>query len=151
MTVTRADWAKSFCKYAGFPHGDDAPGHHNLWALVAWMAAEGGSGDNPPPQARWNPLNTTWRLPGSTDFNWVGVQNYPTETDGLDATLRTLRQTEPELRFVAIHNHLAAGMPARDTLLCVERSAWGTGGLAVRILRDVKAHWRSYADKPIGQ
>lgn len=149
MSVSRVDWAKAFCKWAGFPHGDDKRGHHNLWALVAWEAAEGGADGTQ--QARWNPLNTTWRLPGSVDFNWVGVQSYRSQEDGLNATLLTLRQPDPYLAFAPIYNHLLRGDRAALTLSSVEASAWGTGGLALRILADVKSHWRFYADRPIGQ
>lgn len=51
--------------------------------LDAWQRAEGGT-------ARWNPLNTTLRLAGSTDYNGTGVQNYFRPTEGCAATVLTL-------------------------------------------------------------
>lgn len=52
-------------------------------SIESWIGREGGGGAN-------NPLNTTYPLGGSTSFNGVGVQNYPTYADGVDATVMTL-------------------------------------------------------------
>lgn len=52
--------------------------------LAAWAECEGGT-------ARYNPLNTTLRLPGSTHYNSAGVQHYEDRLQGLAATLLTLR------------------------------------------------------------
>jgi hypothetical protein len=54
-----------------------------LRLLSAWATAEGGT-------ARYNPLNTTMRLPGSTPYNNTGVQNYFRPTEGVCATGLTL-------------------------------------------------------------
>jgi hypothetical protein len=51
--------------------------------LGAWATAEGGT-------AKWNPLNTTYGLPGATDYNSVGVKNYRRPTEGVCATALTL-------------------------------------------------------------
>jgi hypothetical protein len=55
--------------------------------LVAWSRKEN-------TRARWNPLATTLRKPGSTDFNLVeagvAVQDYPDRTTGIEATAETL-------------------------------------------------------------
>lgn len=52
--------------------------------LQGWANIEG-------TKARYNPLATTLRQPGSTSFNSVGVQNYPTPEIGVAATADTLR------------------------------------------------------------
>lgn len=52
-------------------------------SMESWIGREGGGGTN-------NPLNSTFPLGGSTSFNSVGVQNYPTYADGVDATISTL-------------------------------------------------------------
>ena len=57
--------------------------HANLVVTIAWQAQEG-------TQAAWNPLATTHRMDGSTDFNSVGVQNYRTLAQGLEATKETI-------------------------------------------------------------
>lgn len=55
--------------------------------LKAWRQAEGGKALN-------NPFNTTMKLAdvATTDYNSVGVKNYPTRQDGLNATLITIKR-----------------------------------------------------------
>lgn len=142
--VTRKDWANALCERMRWK-----PSKENLTALVAWMAAEGGSGDNAPPQAKWNPLNTTLVVPGSWRYNSVGVQNYPDMETGIEATVRTFRS--PNQGYRPILRHLRDSDPPRKTLLAVENSNWGTSPLAREIVDDVKRFWSIYADKPIGQ
>jgi hypothetical protein len=55
----------------------------NVSSIESWIGREGGGGAN-------NPLNSTYPIGGSTSFNGVGVQTYPTYADGVDATVRTL-------------------------------------------------------------
>src|SRR5215469_3451717 len=51
--------------------------------LKAWATCEGG-------KAAYNPLNTTELWPGSTDYNMVGVKNYPNGAARIAATAATL-------------------------------------------------------------
>ena len=110
----------------------------NAWALIAWMQAEGGN-------ALWNPLNTTLDVQGATDYNSVHVKNYPSANVGISATARTLSQSN----FAHILDHLKKGTNAKRTLRAVEHSDWGTGGLALRVLPFVKAHYQSFASHTI--
>ena len=55
-------------------------------AFLAWEPFENTN-------ACWNPLATTWGMPGSTSFNGAGVQNYPDQATGVTATSNTLNQT----------------------------------------------------------
>ena len=55
-------------------------------AFLAWEPYENTN-------ACWNPLATTWRMPGGTDFNSAGVQNYPDRATGIRATANTLNET----------------------------------------------------------
>jgi hypothetical protein len=73
--------------------------------LVAWSQVEG-------TKAQYNPLATTLRQPGSTSFNSVGVQNYPTPEAGVQATADTLK-----------------GYPAVLAVLRGKASAFGNGAL----------------------
>lgn len=58
----------------------------NIKSMESWIAHE-----TPwPPDATNNPMNTTTRMPGSTTFNSVGVQNYPTAAEGAAANVATL-------------------------------------------------------------
>lgn len=147
MQYDRGDFAVALLKELGYPET-----WRNKVALVSWMAAEGGpsvDGSWNPPQARFNPLNTTLRMPGSTDFNWVLVQNYTSFKQGVEATAKTLRGRR--VGYGLIRRHLRRNHEPIRTLRAVERSDWGTGGLALRVLPGVKDNYDDYADKPIGQ
>lgn len=62
----------------------DAPDNaENLRFLDAWFRSEGGT-------AQYNPLNTTYGLAGSTNYNSAGVKNYTTPLRGIAATAITL-------------------------------------------------------------
>jgi len=60
------------------------PTNSRLDFLAAWAQAEGGT-------ARFNPLNTTEKVPGSKAYNSAGVQHYSDALQGIAATLLTLR------------------------------------------------------------
>jgi hypothetical protein len=75
---SRSSWARAELRTIGDPR---TPA--NVTSLVAWQNREGGGGAN-------NPLNTTQPEAGSTVFNSVGVQNYPTSGEGVAATAETL-------------------------------------------------------------
>ncbi|POB11436.1 hypothetical protein [Sulfobacillus sp. hq2] len=64
----------------------------NINLLVAWMGLE--NGWNATFQCH-NPMNTTWKMPGSKAINNVGVQCYPDWATGAQATINTLTQTSP--------------------------------------------------------
>lgn len=49
-----------------------------------WAHWEGSSAQN-------NPMDTELPMVGSTDYNSVGVKNYPTLEDGINATIDTIR------------------------------------------------------------
>lgn len=55
----------------------------NLIFLKAFRQAEGG-------KATWNPFNTTQKMDGATNYNDKGVKNYKTQSNGVDATYKTL-------------------------------------------------------------
>src|SRR5207249_9579530 len=58
--------------------------HSNMVAMVSWQVAEF-------TQAAWNPLATTYHMPGATLFNGSGVRNYVSLSQGLEATRLTIR------------------------------------------------------------
>ena len=66
---------------------------NNRAFLAAWATQEGGKGGS---RALYNPLNTTWKKPGATAFNYNNgnpVKNYSTFEDGVSATVKTLNQS----------------------------------------------------------
>lgn len=141
--ITRIAWSKSFLHYGSF-----RVEKRRLWAMVAWTSAEGSN-------ARFNPLACTAKRPGSTPFNWNGgfpVQNYTSEEQGLEAILDTLHKGAAEHGYQAILDALSADRTTAKAILeGVEESDWGTGGLALEILDDVKHAWHLYGDRLIGQ
>ena len=102
---------------------------HTRRALQAELQAEGGF-------ARNNPFNTTLRLPGSTDYNSVGVQNYIDAAQGVDATVKTLKQRC--CGYWRIRQALRANAPARTIVRAFGISEWGTNlSLVLAVLDDI--------------
>lgn len=112
-TMPYGRWAEAFLPSIGAPAV-----RSNMVAMIAWQVAEG-------TLARWNPLATTWRMPGSTDFNGHRVQNYVSLEQGLDATQRTLNR--PRHRYEAILSSLRSGAVAMDTGWAINASDWCRG------------------------
>lgn len=135
--VTRAEWAESLLRLLKAPVTV-----RNLRAVVSWESAEGTT-------AKWNPLATTKKMPGSTNFNSTGVQNYDSPQQGLEATIKTLR--EPGHNYAPILRRLHRNRWAYWTLRAVAASSWGTGSLALRLLPYVRRDYDRYAGQPIGQ
>ena len=77
-TADRTQWATDLLNRLGMPVTSE-----NVKALAAWAQAEG-------TKAGFNPLATTQSMPGASSFNSVGVKNYASYTDGLQATVQTL-------------------------------------------------------------
>lgn len=153
--MTRQEWAKRFLDGIGAPSSD-----RNMEAMLAWMQVEyaytyGGA------VADFNPLNCTVRRPGSTDFNWVPVQNYKTVEDGIKAAIDTLlkgtemkgpdgKPTDP-FRYKPLLDALRRNFRPRKTLQRVGESAWGTDQeLAKRVLRDVQRNPTPYREAQVG-
>lgn len=91
--------------------------------LYAWRQAEGGS-------ARYNPFNTTQRMPGSVAYNSVGVQSYPDAATGVSATVKTILNG----RYTPLVSALRSGTSVSAMADALAASPWGTGGLAKKVL-----------------
>lgn len=137
--MTREDWARIFLDGIGAPATK-----RNRLVIVSWIQAEGGD-------AQWNPLNSTHDAVGATDYNWVGVKNYPTLSVGLDASVATLEYgaSHDLYGYRPIRKLLRAGARPKRTLRAVERSDWGTGGLALKVLPFARRSFEHYASVPI--
>lgn len=108
--------------------------YYNALSIIAQIQAEGG-------QARFNPLNTSLRMPGSTDYNSIPVQNYTSYAQGLDATVQTLKQAN----MVKLFTELRSGTSSRAYWVALAESPWGTkppGTMTIdAYLDDVRRHW----------
>lgn len=114
MSYTPASWARELLARMRLPATSS-----NVDAIVAWEAAEGGHWLN---TARYNPLNTTQREPGSTSMNSVGVQAYTSWDQGFSATIATLRNGN----YSGILAALQRGDNAAGVVAAVVASPWGT-------------------------
>lgn len=95
----------------------------NIRFMVAWQQAEG-------TRAQYNPLATMKTWAGATQFNKVGVKNYASYEDGLQATAATLRLKH----YTGIVAALRAGNSAEVVARAVANSPWGTGTNVLRVL-----------------
>ena len=111
---------------------------------MTWSQAAGGN-------ARVTPLNTTTEAAGATNYYPVGVKNYISSYEGVTATAMTLEYGARNnlYGYKPISDGFAANKWASKILWAVERSQWGTGGLALRCLSGVKRDWDTYRVMPI--
>lgn len=103
---------------------------HTRRAWAAQMQAEGGS-------ARFNPFNTTLEMPGASDYNSVGVKNYASATQGIEATVKTLRGKGHG--YEVILRRLRDNASATLIVKAIGESDWGTdSSLALAVLDDIR-------------
>lgn len=95
----------------------------NMKFMYAWRQAEGKGGI-------YNPFNTTWDLPGSTNMNSHGVKNYKSLEDGMIATVKTLKHP----RYSCIVNGLRDNIGADNIARCESLKTWGTGDLVAKVV-----------------
>ena len=121
--------------YKEILRGIEAPeSRNNMLYLFAWRQAEGGN-------AAFNPFNTTQRADGATNYNKVGVKNYTSAEQGIKATIKTLLNG----RYGDIISSLRRSADPMETADALERSPWGTGGLAKKVISGYQA---GYSPKP---
>lgn len=95
----------------------------NLLFVNDWAKAEGGGATN-------NPFNTTQPAAGASSYNSVGVRNYRTPQQGIQATVQTLENG----RYGNILSALRQGTSAKDEAAALADSPWGTGSLVLKML-----------------
>lgn len=114
---TRREWVIDFLMLGSYPTTDD-----NVRACLAWSRSEfGGSAPFP---AAFNAYATTQPAPGATDYNGVGVKNYPDWWAGVRANVDTLAQDFPG--YQSVRDHLMSGQDASATCAAVSASPWGS-------------------------
>jgi hypothetical protein len=110
--------------------------------VVAWETTEYTS-------ASWNPLATTYFLPGSTRFNSAGVRNYLSLGQGLEATTATLRL--PGNGYESIVGGLASCADPMATGQAINASQWcrgcSGGGYVTAIIPAVEQYYDQYAGR----
>lgn len=139
--TTRNDWVHAFLAAENAP-----PTGENLVAVLSWIRSEFGAAH--PIPAKWNPLATTRDADGATDYNRVGVKNYPTFAEGVAACAATLRLDEPG--YAGIRSLLAVGDNAGAIVEAIHASAWGSKPTA-DILGYVRNHEQSELILEVGE
>jgi hypothetical protein len=102
----------------------------NISNLTMWEGMEGGNWHN---TAKYNPLNTSYQMGGSVNYNTGkaggGVQAYGSWADGLNATVNTLTGSQADARgYSNIVRLLRSGSATKaDFLKALQGSAWDAG------------------------
>lgn len=129
------DFFTAVLNYMGIPASSFA-----LDALEAWKPYENTS-------ACWNPLATTWDMPGSSDFNSVGVKNYPDSDTGSQATANTINLSYYE----GIQNMLRLDSFDRDKIRAGLNTWSGNGGYVDTLLNEWEVLWNQGIVTPTTQ
>ena len=112
----------------------------NLVVIVAWETAEFTS-------ARWNPLATTYPMPGASTYNSSGVRNYISLAQGLDASRLTL--SRPGFGYEMILVNLKRNADSMTTAESIRDSSWcggcADGQYVVDLIPSVERYYDSYA------
>jgi len=114
-SVPYGTWAEAFLAQINAPACRD-----NLVAMVAWQLNEGTSAD-------WNPLATTYDMPGASAFNSFGVRNYVSLKQGLEATWLTLKRGWSVYGYAPIVQSLRRCGSAMKTAEAINASSWCRG------------------------
>lgn len=136
--LSYGEWANAFLRVMGAPRC-----HANLVVTIAWQVQEG-------TRAAWNPLATTHRLEGSTHFNHVGVQNYRSLEQGLQATQETIEHGWDTYGYGAIIRSMNDCAGPLDTAAAIAASKWcygcANGQYVIGILPAIQASFDTYAE-----
>jgi hypothetical protein len=135
--VSYGDWASLLLRIF------DAPTcRENRVVVVAWQVQEF-------TQAAWNPLATTHRMPGSTEFNGAGVQNFVSLEQGLEATKETIQNGWDVYGYGAIVTSLRRCAGASTTATRIAASRWCSGcvngNYVVGVVPKVEADLATYS------
>jgi hypothetical protein len=149
---TPGSFATALLESIGVSH----PSASDIAFVEEWETAEGGNWGN---SAHFNPLNTTLKESGSQPFApGAGVQSYTSWTQGLAATVSTLRssaysgvvnalkagdgaQAEAALKASQWDaNHYASGFPTSSAAAAYVKAHGGSGGggLSLNPITDAK-------------
>ncbi|MEX0755665.1 MAG: hypothetical protein WD556_11210 [Actinomycetota bacterium] len=140
-TVTYGQWARVFLSEMHVPRCES-----NLIVTVAWEVNEGTA-------AVWNPLATTYSMPGNTTYNSHGVKNYVNQGQGLTATRLTIERGWRVYGYGKIVNKLDRCAAPLETARAINGSSWCAGctdgKYVTGLIREVKQDYGTYAARLI--
>ena len=141
MVMTYEEWGDGFLSEIKAPTCES-----NRIVMLAWEANEGTA-------AVFNPLATTYFLPGSTKFNSSGVRNYISLAQGVKATRLTLENGAKSYGYQPIIDRLQACAPPLFTAKAIRASSWcsgcSSGHYVTGLIDDVRNGYKTYAAKLI--
>lgn len=108
-------WAAAILAGVGAPDTANNRGNCSAWAACETSGSS------------YNPFNTTLFMPGSTCYNSVCVRNYVSFSQGVAATVSTIRQNN----MAAIANALRADASRQAFGAAVGSAPWGTSGACI--------------------
>lgn len=116
--VDPLQFSKDVLSRIGAPHTEQ-----NLAVMQAWIKAEG-------TRAQFNPLATTRRAEGATNFNSVGVKNFVSYEQGVETTVGAITN--------GLYDHVIAALRRGNDAFAVAdaiaNSKWGSGSLVRQVL-----------------
>lgn len=113
---TPTTWAAALLAMMGI---DQTPA--NMQGIVGWEKAEGGHWAN---QAKYNPLNTTQKMPGASYGLAQGnIGIYTSWAQGLEATKKTLNNGMYGVIIAALKHG-----PIQDIATAISKTPWNPGG-----------------------
>lgn len=127
--ATPLDFSKALLSRLGLTRTNN-----RLVSLVAFVGIEQGNWASNLRGSK-NPFNTTLRMPGSRSITGVGVQAYPNWSTGIEATAKTLAQSNMRLILDALKRDAT---PAQF-LAALSQSSWCT-------TRDAQGNITHYCD-----
>lgn len=134
--MTFGQWASFFLRAIRAPVQ-----RNNLVVVVAWETQEYTT-------ARWNPLATTYFMPGSSTYNTSRVRNYVSLQQGLEATYKTLQHTG--YGYEQVLANLARNADPMTTAQAINESRWcrgcSNGGYVVDLIPSVEQYYDRYAN-----
>jgi hypothetical protein len=98
MSFTREQFAKDLLIRMGNPVGNQTV----IDFIVGWSVYETNTNSG----AKFNILNTTQPMPGATNFNSIGVKNYTSYAQGIQATQLTIQN--------GLYGHLSEALFTND-------------------------------------
>lgn len=115
---TPDDFAKSLLSRLGAE-----PTQENIDAIKIWAKKESGGvwGRG----ASYNPLNTTLKMDGASNFNSAGVKNYGSFEQGVEATAQTLTgRASAERGYDRIVSLMKSGASREQIVQAISASSW---------------------------
>lgn len=99
--------------------------------------------------AKNNPFDTTLKMPGSTDFNSVGVQNFTSATQGIEATYLTLTEGTRYATALKRMRGPILGESAHAAGVLNDLMIAGWGSINLSLVKQVEKDFNFYAELEI--